>query len=196
MKIQIQSDFDALVNSFNNEIDKFGQAEDNPVLNAALQWCNTLIEQVRLAVIKHDLTTDRRNLLQSFTPIPVKIDGKEIEVNIVAADYWAFKEYGVKGWEKNQAPNSPFQFKKKQLPHSTIIDWLEHKPTARAMFTQNLQLDVPSIAVILARSIPRKGFKPKPFVEPALTSDMLTMLSEMISEALGVKVSAVFRNAK
>lgn len=196
MKVNINHTFDTMVSNMGvleSELESF----KNPIYQAVVDWCTIIIQEVTNTIEAKQIFTDRRNLKQSFLAVPVNVDGNNVEVHITAADYWALQEYGIQGWQQNNAPNSPFKFRKKQIPISSVAKWLSVKPSVVQHFkSSSPDMDIVDIATILSRSIPRKGYKARPFIAPSLNDKNLELLSFAVGEALGAKVKIVFSNNK
>lgn len=135
-------------------------------------------------------------ITESSTGLKFKINPKPY------ADYI---DKGVKGSKKNQAPKSPYKFKK-QPPSGVIQMWIGRKkgliqkiakkgiPTKKDR--RKLIKPIKSAAFLIARSIKQKGFKPVPFWTDVVTEERQDDLKAALELALGRTVEVSFDNIK
>jgi hypothetical protein len=123
-------------------------------------------------------------LSDSIIPTRVTIFGKVYKVDIKIADYYKYVNEGVKGWADEKGGNSPYQFKqytgrsgqKTSAMVTAIRKWLikeglkgtakvnhhikaSRRDRARASITDTAT----ATAIIISRSIRKKGLRPSHF---------------------------------
>ena len=119
-----------------------------------------------------------KTALANSIKFEVKPDGNGFVVKFYMADYGAFQDKGVSGYEKkqsyknykNQTESSPYSFKRgtKIIPPGILAKWIKKKgikgrDKKSGRFISNL-----SLAFIIGRSIKRDGIKSLSFFQKPL----------------------------
>jgi len=120
----------------------------------------------------------------------VKRDGEGFVINFLMADYGAFQDKGVSGYEKkqsykdykNQTKSSPYSFKRgtKVIPPGILAKWIKKKgikgrDKKSGRFITNL-----SLAFIIGRKIKRDGIKSLSFFQKPLGLGMKEFGKELL----------------
>lgn len=140
-------------------------------------WANRAIDAFRknLSANGSDAT---RNLAQGIVPLPVKRYGKDYAIEIEAAGYWKFVEYGVKGrFGSAKAPDSPFQFRDKFPPRDAFKTWMTNKGIKPR---EGQSID--EKAREIQHSVYKYGIKKNPFVSPFVTNEEITKLAVQVAD--------------
>ena len=165
------------------------QQDKYPLTTNALQmWINKSIRMMQKnldADRSNNSGTLRQSLGQNFNDA-VDEKGGIISGLIIAQDYWAFVDEGVRGVggnsdiTNNAMPNqnatSPFKYDNKKPPLSDILRWVKTKLPAKGS-------DYFS-ALNIREGIFRKGTKPTFFASDVLTEQAINELNEEIAETL------------
>jgi hypothetical protein len=146
-------------------------------------------------------------LSSSIVALPMEILGSVYSVSIKLDDYYKFVDKGVKGWADEKGGNSPYQFKnyqgggKKSSKMVTAIrKWLvsqslqgtavNAKKSIYKREKKNASVTDTStqLAIIISRSIKKKGLKPSHFWSDAEKSVMQIAEAEF---AQAIKVDII-----
>lgn len=123
-------------------------------LNQAITEVGVLIvEGLRESLFQKGISSSG-DLAASIKPIVTVEKGKATILQIQMAGYAQFVEEGRRKGAK-------------QPPSSAIKEWIQQKGIARP---QKYSLD--AFAFVIARSISRKGIKPRPFIQTTVDSTM------------------------
>lgn len=147
-------------------------------------------------------------LSSSIVALPMEVMGTVYSVSIKLDDYYKFVDKGVKGWADEKGGNSPYQFKnyprggggKKSKMITAIRKWLvteglqgaavnPHKSIYKREKKQASITDTSTqMAIIISRSIKKKGLKPSHFWSDAEKSVMQLAEAEF---AAAIKVDII-----
>ncbi len=130
------------------------------------------------------------SLAQGVTPLPVKSDGKAVEIELQAPSYWEFVDKGVSGLQNTF--DTPFSFKFPSVSRShaeAILNWIP-KVGIQAMGDQTFE----QVAYAIARSVKQKGINPTPFVTQTLTEARVNELEKAILDVTGESIKIKLRN--
>tara|TARA_R110002074_G_scaffold146186_2_gene295584 strand:- start:123 stop:662 length:540 start_codon:yes stop_codon:yes gene_type:complete len=142
-----------------------------------------------------------KTALANSIKFEVKPDGNGFVVKFYMADYGAFQDKGVSGYEKkqsyknykNQTESSPYSFKRgtKIIPPGILAKWIKKKgikgrDKKSGRFISNL-----SLAFIIGRAIKRDGIKSLSFFQKPLGlgmkefgKDLLGAIAEDITDSI------------
>ena len=165
------------------------QQDKYPLTTARLQlWINVRIRRMQQKLAQEGSNNSgalRQSLAANFND-SVDEKGGIISGLIIAKDYWAFVDEGVRGVggnsdiTNNAMPNqnatSPFKYDNKKPPLSDILRWVKTKLPAKGS-------DYFS-ALNIREGIFRKGTKPTYFASDVLTEQAINELNEEIAETL------------
>ena len=136
-----------------------------------------------------------------FNPVVSFNDGS-IRVQILASDaYWYFIEHGRKKGSK--APPSKALGKKWQNlnnidPRKVLYDielkYYQKKSIKRKPKTLKFDEASKTLSFLLARSIAKKGIKPKPFIDRVKDNGKTTQLIDSLSTLLGKQIAIEITN--
>ena len=96
-----------------------------------------------------------------------------------------FIDKGVKGTQNVNAPNSPFQFKKKNLPKS-VREGIVRDGGFKGIKNDK---EAKSLAFLIGRSIMKKGIKPIPFFTNYVDNEFREQVNEELSKIFGSNVT-------
>ena len=131
-------------------------------LDAAIQQVGVLIvENMRESLFSKGISSSG-GLAASMKPIVTTEKGKATTLSIEIAAYAQFVEEGRRKGAK-------------QPPSQAIKEWILSKGITKP---QKYSLD--SFAFVIARSISRKGIKPRPFIQPTIKETLENKGYEMI----------------
>jgi hypothetical protein len=151
-------------------------------------------------------------LSSSIMALPVEILGSVYSVSIQLADYYKFVDQGVKGWADEKGGNSPYQFKnygkgngsKNSKMITAIRKWIIKqglqskaikKPiTRREKFQKSITDTSFQTALIISKSIKKKGLKPTHFWTDANKS-VLAIAEAQFAAAIKIDIiSSIYGN--
>jgi hypothetical protein len=135
-------------------------------------------------------------LSSSIVALPMEILGNVYSVSIKLDDYYKFVDKGVKGWADEKGGNSPYQFKnygrsgKKNSKMVTAIrKWLisqslqakavKNTISSRETKQKSITDTSTQTAIIISRSIKKKGLRPTHFWSDAEKSVMQIAEAEL-----------------
>lgn len=146
-------------------------------------------------------------LSSSIVALPMEVMGTVYSVSIKLDDYYKFVDKGVKGWADEKGGNSPYQFKnygksgrKNSKMVTAIRKWLvteglqgaavnPHKSIyAREKKQASITDTSTKLAIIISRSIKKKGLRPSHFWSDAEKSVMQLAEAEF---AAAIKVDII-----
>ena len=122
-------------------------------------------------------------------------EGAEITFTINIADYYKFLDKGVKGRESSTlAPNSPYQFKKLNLPKNVILNWMSYKRINTQPKTLKLKgghkgsassniSQMKSLAFLIGRSIAKRGLITTNFYSDVINEKTLNQFITVLKAA-------------
>jgi len=153
-------------------------------------------------------------LSSSIVALPMEIMGSVYSVSIKLDDYYKFVDKGVKGWQDEKGGNSPYQFKnygksgKKSSKMVTAIrKWLvsqslqgtavNAKKSIYKREKKNASITDTStkLAIIISRSIKKKGLKPSHFWSDAEKSVMQLAEAEFAAAIKVDIISSIYGNS-
>lgn len=92
---------------------------------------------------------------------------------------------GVKGTQNVNAPNSPFQFKKKNLPKS-VREGIVKDAGFKGIKSDK---EAKSLAFVIGRSIMKKGIKPIPFFTNYVDKEFREQVNEELNKLFGDNIT-------
>lgn len=131
--------------------------------------------------------TTSLNLAQSITPsdVTVTVNESVAMLEFRMEQYGLFLDQGVRGRTGTRASNSPFKFKKKNLPES-----IRKGIVANGGF-KGIKNDkeAKSLGFLIGRSITKKGLLPVPFFSDYVNNEWKEEVKKEISNILGQKIT-------
>jgi hypothetical protein len=193
---------DSALNAVNNALNYTNQQTDlEPVFNAVNKAVN--------------YTTVQQTDLEPDFKIKVYPNGVLWALTFKQS-YWTFIEHGVNGLEKNQ--NSKYSFKKKSpVPQDAVEHFIQkrsitlkslkkygranlqeislksRKKVRKSLKGLSFEQERKTLTYILGRSIKKKGFKARPFVDNILTDDLMNELKTGMAKIFGEEVLATIK---
>lgn len=145
-------------------------AQDN-----GIQWTETMrvlneFAQSIVDTYKGKIQQYSSGRLYNSVTFKTSITGKGLKITIRLADYWQYIEYG-----RRKGARMP--------PIKAIKDWIEVRNIVpRPVRLSSGKTEVPtteSLAYIIARSISRKGIKPRPYMQESIDVNMDAFLRDL-----------------
>lgn len=163
------------------------EAVDNP--NSAYQEYLVELGNAIVKIFKSDTKAlglyDGAAILQSIISIP---DG-ELGVAIQADDYYKFIDQGVDGTEVSHG--APYKFKNEN-PSPEHVQKIQDWIPKRNIFLPAEIGSYKSFAYVIARSVKRKGIKPKKITDKVFTPEILAQITNDLEEITGLIVKFTF----
>ncbi len=151
------------------------------LVNACDRFGNNTVNLAKRNLRNAKATTSAKRLENSLEYDVIQYSGG-IEVDISALFYGAFVDQGVKGhgrgswtpWNPKgqQAPDSPFSFKKWGPPPNEFRDWIRLKPIRPRSAKTGRFLSRKTGAFLMARSAGRFGLRPTYFMTDAIAETL------------------------
>ena len=200
------------------------QLDDNNIGNYQTVKLNAVADALYYLAAKYvEFATDNLEkadrvasgaLSSSIVALPMEIMGTVYSVSIKLDDYYKFVDKGVKGWQDEKGGNSPYQFKnygksgKKSSKMVTAIrKWLvsqslqgtavNAKKSIYKREKKNASITDTStkLAIIISRSIKKKGLKPSHFWSDAEKSVMQLAEAEFAAAIKVDIISSIYGNS-
>lgn len=203
---------------YGQSTDDFATAQGNTLTDIVLRWCNGGIDLMRDKIIKNTRTGTRGALVANIAPMPAKVGGSKVSINIVAGKdgyYWKFVDKGVQKSPKlrggkrnpatNKAPNSPYKFKSLGVPNSMVDSFKKYiaktgsksmtgkKLTSKNKKKQASAIDKEAKAMAVATKI--GGIKPVNFVREATNKKRVDQLVNEVAKGLGATIKVSIKRA-
>lgn len=193
---------------YGQSTDDFATAQGNTLTDIVLRWCNGGIDLMRDKIINNTRTGTRGALVANIAPMPAKVGGSKVSINIVAGKdgyYWKFVDKGVRGVKKNKAGNSPYKFKtigagknmvdsfKKYIAKTGSKSMSGKKLTSKNKKKQASAIDQEAKAMAVATKI--GGIKPVNFVREATNKKRVDQLVNEVAKGLGATIKVSIKRA-
>jgi hypothetical protein len=157
--------------------------DSKDVKSAVLRWLHEAIDAMNKAVDRYDATATL-NLRQSFRASDFRLDGQALKIDLEGAEYWAYVNYGVDGVENKRGRPFSFRYIRPSKRHvAAIRKWAIDKAIGIPADELN------SAAYLMARSIKRRGIKPRPFYTDTMTDKRVNELTVTIADITGKQIS-------
>lgn len=181
---------------------KILDGSDNQFLNRLKDFTELKIGLAKQYLLEDPERQATGALSQSIEPVFTVEDG-EVEVDILANDYWDFINSGVNGVQRQFG--SEYSFKSLN-PSPDMVDalagtgselggWMKTKNITELVYYDNslqefvrkelvTDADYKSAAFVFARAIKRHGIEPNNFMDRAFNEETLNQFDELILDAI------------
>lgn len=166
---QVEDDF--------RKIGEFGQGKNTPVDNDLLRviqnWGEQLAAQMRINLLQNKAVASKR-LLGSIASIPQPTP-QGFNIKVEMENYWQWVENGRPPTSSKGGGKPLYKELEMWIAEKNIKDKFGNKYPSR-------KAEIKSLAYVIARKIHQKGYKKRPFVEPALQKVTVDILVDRIEK--------------
>lgn len=191
-------------------LDNLDTAIEEGVLTASrdiLQAWGALLVDDMTAFLEKNGKNVTGKLMDSLT-FKITEDENSIRFRMVPASHADYIDKGVQGRVINQAPKSPYRFKKQNIAQGVLKIWISKKKaviqkiankgivTRGDLRKKKIKSSIASAEFLIGRAIASRGFEPVPFWSSVLTEERKKELTQALELAIGKTVEVTFDNLK
>jgi len=155
--------------------------------NWAVKLSTDLLDSLNKALKEGGSTNPQTSALQFNPVITTTNDGVKVQI-VSNYDYWYWVEYGRK--KGKQPPSEAFGKKwqnKLNINANKVIAEINLKRNGLSKKPKKLNYDksVKTLAFLIARSIGKKGYKARPFIDRVINDGRVNDLAEQLASVIG-----------